>query len=98
MTTTSTRVAVTDPFPARLDIAVVPAWNAATVRTVLVDLDYDDPANTYHRDLRLEFTGSDQAVRNVHIAIHDPARRSSAPIHGRADGRPGEADRLRRHH
>jgi hypothetical protein len=76
VTTSTTLVAVTDPFAGRLDISVVPAWNPATVRTVLVELSYDDPGNSYHRELRLEFSGAEQAIRDVHIAIHDPAQRT----------------------
>jgi hypothetical protein len=76
VTTSSTRVAVVDPFVGRLDLSIAPAWDPTAVRTVLVDLAYDDPANAYHRELRLEFPGSEIAVRNVHIAIHDPALRT----------------------
>jgi hypothetical protein len=76
VTTTSTRVAVVDPFAARLDISVAPAWDPAKVRSVLIDLDYDDPDTAYHRALRLEFAGADVATRNVHIAIHNPALRT----------------------
>jgi hypothetical protein len=53
-----------------------PAWDPATVRTVLVDVSYDDPGHGYHRELRLEFAGTDVAVRNVHLALHDRQQRA----------------------
>jgi hypothetical protein len=76
VTTTSSHVAVVDPFVGRLDISIAPAWDPQKVRTVLVDLAYDDPGNAYHRELRLEFAGADLAVRNLHIAMHDPELRT----------------------
>jgi hypothetical protein len=43
---------------------------------VLVDLEYDDPGNSYHRTVRVEFAGPDVAVRNLRIAIYDTAIRT----------------------
>jgi hypothetical protein len=76
VTTTSKRVAVVDPFVGRLDVSVAPAWDPAAVRSVIVDIAYDDDTNAYHRELRLEFPGADLAIRRVHVALHDPGLRT----------------------
>jgi hypothetical protein len=72
-----TRVAVVDPFPGRLDIDLVPAWDAASgIRTVFVELVYDDPVSRYHRELRVELAGPQTAATKTHIALRDPTARA----------------------
>ncbi|MET8161529.1 hypothetical protein ABZT47_34665 [Sphaerisporangium sp. NPDC005289] len=72
-TATETRVAVVDPFPGRLDLLLVPSWDGgAGVRTVFVELTYDDAASGYHRELRVELPGSHTTTTQAHIALRDP--------------------------
>ena len=75
-TTSVAVLSVNDPFPGQLDISLVPAWDPAVVRTVVVDLAYDDPANSFHLEKRIELEGATQTTTMAHLALADSARRS----------------------
>jgi hypothetical protein len=51
--TQATFIAVNDPFRGTIDIQFVPLFDASKTRMVLVDVQYDDKANQYHRDEHL---------------------------------------------
>ncbi len=68
-------LSINDPFPGQLDISLVPGWNPALVRTVVVDLAYDDPAHALHLEKRIELDGASQATTVAHLALADPKRR-----------------------
>ncbi|MDO8364283.1 MAG: hypothetical protein Q7V88_15435 [Actinomycetota bacterium] len=67
-------VVVNDPFPDHLEIDLVPAWQGA-VRSVLVDLEYDDAAG-YRWSRRVEVDGATTATQHVRIGLVDPTIRS----------------------
>ena len=68
-------VTVNDPFPDALLIDLIPSFQPGSFRTVFADLTYDDPANHYHREQRLEFNGANPQRASVRIALFDPTKR-----------------------
>ncbi|MFI6539324.1 hypothetical protein ACIBHY_43180 [Nonomuraea sp. NPDC050547] len=66
---------VNDPFPDSLDILALPLFEQGTVRMAFLEVEYDDPANTYHRRARLEIPGTAVSPLPLRVALIDPARR-----------------------
>ncbi|MFE0148340.1 hypothetical protein ACFWY5_14445 [Nonomuraea sp. NPDC059007] len=66
---------VNDPFPDSLDILALPLFEQGTVRMAFLEVEYDDPANNYHRRARLEIPGSAVSPLPLRVALVDPARR-----------------------
>jgi hypothetical protein len=67
---------------------------------VFVDLTYDDPANHYHREQRLEFDGGNPQRASARIALFDPTKREytltySIVGNGRLDPPPRPEDHRR---
>lgn len=71
----ATALPVNDPFPDALEIEVIPLWSTAT-RLVFLDLEYNDPDNSYRRTLRLTLPGDSSEPRHVRIALIDPKKRT----------------------
>jgi hypothetical protein len=67
---------VDDPFEGALDIRAIPLFPAGTVRQVFVDVSYEDPANNYRREERLEIPGGATAAVPLRIALLDPDLRT----------------------
>jgi hypothetical protein len=74
--TTASTVSVADPFPGRLDIDLVPAWDSASISRVFVDIVYDDPPNAYHREERRELVGTLTDTTRVSLALRDSKQRT----------------------
>jgi len=51
--TTATQVPVPNPFPAMLDLLFFPAYNPGDYRRVLLQVQYEDAANSYRRQERI---------------------------------------------
>jgi hypothetical protein len=69
-------VRVDDLFTDALELVLVPAFAAAGVDRVFVDIEYDDPAHAYHRSLRHEVPGTSTEPLRVRIALRDPSLRT----------------------
>jgi len=67
---------VDDPFEGALDIRAIPLFPPNTVRQVFVDVTYEDAANNYTREERLEIPGNATASVPLRIGLLDPARRT----------------------
>lgn len=67
---------VNDPFVAALDIRAIPQFGPGEVRNAFVDITYDDPANNYHREERLELAGDSTVPVAVRIALLDANQRT----------------------
>jgi hypothetical protein len=73
--TAATTVAVTNPFAGSLDLTFVPRFDPAVVSYVFLDFDYEDTANDYRRQFRMQFGGGEAMTPvNKHISIRDPKR------------------------
>ncbi|MBB5084427.1 hypothetical protein [Nonomuraea endophytica] len=66
---------VNDPFPDSLDILALPLFEPGTVRMAFLEVEYDDPANNYHRRARLEVPGAAVSPLPLRVALIDPGRR-----------------------
>jgi hypothetical protein len=75
-TTTASSIAIDDAFEDALDIEFVPVYDTARIRQVFAEIVYDDTANRYRREQRLEFTGTAAARQRLHIALFDRQRRT----------------------
>lgn len=67
---------IDDPFESGLDLEFVPLWSAGQVRTAFVDVHYEDAANSYVRDERLEIAGSQTAPVPLRLSILDRTKKS----------------------
>ena len=80
---------VDDPFEGALDIRAIPLFPPDTVRQVFVDVTYEDEANNYRREERLEIPGNaTDAGAAAHRAARSGASHVPAPGHDRDDRRP----------
>jgi len=66
---------VNDPFDNALNIEFIPLFDAAAVRQVFIDVDYQDPANNYSRTERLDIGGDRTENVKLRLALLDPAQR-----------------------
>ena len=71
----SSTLLVHDPFDQALNIEFIPLFDAATVRQVFIDVEYDDPTNRYSRSERLDIRGDQTDNVKLRIALLDPQRR-----------------------
>ena len=69
-------LAILKAFEGALDIRAIPLFPPDTVRQVFVDVTYEDPANNYRREERLEIPGNATAPVPLRIGLLDPARRT----------------------
>lgn len=76
ITTTATTLPVDDPFAGAIDLTCVPLLDPATTRFAFFDFEYEDPANNYHRQLRLQFAGDAAMPIDQHVSIRDPRKLS----------------------
>jgi hypothetical protein len=67
-------LAVNDPFDDALLIDLVPLFDTASVKTVFIDVEYDDAPNDYHRRERLTMEGDAQR-QTLRLALMDKTRR-----------------------
>jgi hypothetical protein len=67
---------VDDPFEGALDIRAIPLFPPDTVRQVFVDVTYEDAANNYRREERLEIPGNATAPVPLRIGLLNPALRT----------------------
>ena len=74
VTSSASALPVDDPFAGALDLTFVPVFDPATVRFAFADVHYEDPANHYTRDLRVQFDGTSMAPVTQHLSLRDPAR------------------------
>jgi hypothetical protein len=56
----ASQLPINDPFDDALEIELVPLFDAATVKTVFIDVEYHDDANNYHRRERIVMEGNAQ--------------------------------------
>ncbi|MFJ8536819.1 hypothetical protein [Streptomyces sp. NPDC093591] len=76
LTSEASFLPVNDPFMSALDITAVPLFTPGSVALAFLDVDYQDPANSYTRHERLEIPGTATAPVPLHIALLNPAHRS----------------------
>jgi hypothetical protein len=74
--TEASAVAVDDPFTDALEIIFFPAFDAGRVRTLFVDVEYEDRINPYRRDERVQVNPNDGSEVHMRISLLDPAQRS----------------------
>jgi hypothetical protein len=72
--TSASSIPVDDPFAGAIDLTCVPLLDAGKVRFAFLDFVYDDPANSYHRELRMQFNGDASAAVSQHVSIRDPRK------------------------
>src|SRR5205823_3775689 len=68
------RLAVSGPFPAALELTLLPRFDPAVVRLAVVEVHYEDKANHYTRDLQQQFDGRSMAPVHLRLPLRDPAR------------------------
>ena len=71
----SSTLLVHDPFNNALNIEFIPLFDAATIRQVFIDVEYNDPTNRYRRSERLEIRGDQVESVKLRIALLDPEHR-----------------------
>ena len=71
----SSTLLVHDPFDQALNIEFIPLFDAAKVRQVFIDVEYNDPANRYSRSERLIIRGDQIDSAKLRIALLDPKHR-----------------------
>jgi hypothetical protein len=76
VTTTVSAVVVDDPFPQALNLDFIPLFDPAKVREVLIDVQYDDSKNNYHRSERVVLAGNARSDALLRIALMDPTNRA----------------------
>ena len=69
-------VRVDDLFTDALELVLVPSFTTPGVERVIIDVEYDDPAHSYHRSLRQELPGTATEPLRLRIALRDPALRT----------------------
>jgi hypothetical protein len=69
-------VAVDDPFADALEIIFFPAFDASSVRTVFIDVEYEDRIKPYRREERVQVSPGDQSEVHMRISLLDPAQRA----------------------
>jgi hypothetical protein len=74
-TTSAPRVEIDDPFSDALDIELVPVLDPATTRMGIVDVEYADLPNNYHRVERVTVPADSKDLVGIRIALLDPAKR-----------------------
>jgi len=63
---------VEDPFIRPLKVDFVPTFDPAATRLVFIDVQYDDPANDYHREERLTLKGNATDPVQLRISLMNP--------------------------
>ncbi|KAM3102045.1 hypothetical protein ACKFKF_05795 [Phormidesmis sp. 146-12] len=76
VTTEATAIAVNDSFEGALDIEFIPLFTPGSFRMVFVDVKYDDRDHHYHREERLELSGTATAPVPLRISLKDGSKRS----------------------
>jgi hypothetical protein len=66
---------VHDPFDQALNIEFVPLFDAAAVRQMFIDVEYNDPANNYSRAERIDVRGDQADNIRLRLAVLDPLQR-----------------------
>jgi hypothetical protein len=74
-TTTATTLPVDDPFVRPLEIDFLPLFDPNATSMAFVDVRYDDPVNHYHREERLELTGTSRAPVHLHMPVMNADQR-----------------------
>jgi len=72
---TSPTLLVHDPFDQALNIEFIPLFDAAKVRQIFIDVEYNDPVNRYSRSERLNIKGDQIDNAKLRIALLDPKHR-----------------------
>lgn len=68
-------IVVHDPFPEALDIVFIPTFDATQMRQAFIDVEYEDPANSYRRVERLEAAANQTENLRLRMALMDPRQR-----------------------
>lgn len=66
------RLPVNDPFDASLSIDFLPAFDPEAVRMAYVEVRYEDPANDYTREERIDLQGGESGPKTLRLALMDP--------------------------
>lgn len=74
-TTEVTRLALNDPFDFALDIDVVPLFTPGAIRFAILDIEYHDEENNYHRTERIQVNGDQTQPIRVRLSIINPELR-----------------------
>jgi hypothetical protein len=69
-------LAVDDMFQRPLEIDLVAVLDPATTRSAIVDVEYDDDANNYHRAERVSLVPGKNDPVHVHLALMNPDLRT----------------------
>ncbi len=76
VTTRATSIPFSDPFEGSLEIEFIPLFDPSTVRMVFIDFQYDDDANNYHRQERLQLRDDLINPVSLSISLMDPTKRT----------------------
>jgi hypothetical protein len=63
---------VEDPFPAGIDLNLMPLWDPAMTRQMFVELAYTDPVSGQTRELRLQLPGNASEPKSLRLALEQP--------------------------
>jgi hypothetical protein len=75
VTSTSSALPIDDDFAAALDLQFIPLWQDNQVRLAFVDVHYEDNANNYVRDERIQIAGDQVRPVQLRISILDRTKK-----------------------
>ncbi|MER3478377.1 MAG: hypothetical protein C4287_20305 [Leptolyngbya sp. ERB_1_2] len=67
--TEATAIVLNDPFEGALDLQFIPLFTPGSLRMIYIDVRYDDADNHYHREERLELSGTTTAPVPLRISL-----------------------------
>jgi hypothetical protein len=67
---------VEDPFPAGIELNLMPLWDPALTRQVFVELAYADPASGQQREQRLQLPGTATEPRSLRLGLERPGTKT----------------------
>jgi hypothetical protein len=74
-TSRGTLLPIEDPFPASLELELIPLLDANQWRQAFVDIEYHDQPNDYHRELQIKVDSKSSDPVRVSLAALDPQQR-----------------------
>jgi hypothetical protein len=75
LTSRGTLLPIEDPFPASLELELIPLLDANQFRQAFVDIEYHDEANDYHRELQVKLDPKSSDSVRVSLATLDGQQR-----------------------
>lgn len=69
------RIRLTDPYPNKRVLSVVPSFNWEEISMVFVDLSYRDPDNQLRHDQSMVFSAAEPGIQNFQVGLINSDRR-----------------------